>query len=67
MSTFPFYFMLYAVVSTGIAGDGVRQAADYGLPVALIIVLLIVGRAAWAHEEAPAAPDGLVRTLWPWR
>lgn len=67
LATFPGYFMLYAVVSTGIAGDTVRGAADYGLPLGWLVVLLVVGRAAWAPDETPDAPPALMRLLWPWR
>jgi len=67
LATFPFYFMLYAVVSTGLAGDTVRGVADYGLPLLWLAVLFVVGRAAWAPDDPPDAPPALVSLLWPWR
>lgn len=67
LATFPFYFMLYAVVSTEIASDGVRRIADYGLPLALVAVLAVMSYAAWAREREPDAPVSLMQVLWPWR
>lgn len=65
--TLPGYFMLYAVVSAGLTRDLVRGVADYGLPLLWLVVLVVIGRAAWAHHDVPDAPPPLLRLLWPWR
>jgi hypothetical protein len=67
LSSLPAYLILYCVWTAELLHESGRTVVDDVLPWVLVLVLAILGQAAWRQEEPPPAPASLVRFLWPWR